>query len=65
MKGFFEFLMSEEVRGNLIAEAIGLAVVLVGSFALESGTVSFVVTLIGAVLMISATQQIMNKISKR
>ena len=64
MKKFLEFLKSKQIRGNLITAGIGLAIVVVGTWSIESKSVSFFVSLAGTVLVITSFHEIMNKVPK-
>lgn len=64
MKKLMEFLKSKEIRMYLIAEVIGFIIVLIGSFLIESKNMSFTVNIIGAILMLTSTQEIMSRVPK-
>lgn len=64
MKKLMEFLKSKEIRMYLIAEVIGFIIVLIGSFLIESKNMSFAVNIIGAILMLTSTQEIMSRVPK-
>ena len=64
MNSFIQFLKGKEIRGHLVTAGIGFAIVLIGTFAIESKNVSFFINLFGAVAMITAVHEIMNKVPK-
>ncbi|WP_303864178.1 hypothetical protein [Alkalibaculum bacchi] len=64
MGKFIKFLKSKEIRVHLITAAIGFIIVLIGSFFVESKNMSFTVNIIGTILMLTSTQEIMNKVPK-
>ncbi len=64
MKNFIKFLKSKEIRMYLITAAIGFIIVLIGSLLVESKNMSFTVNIIGTILMLTSTQEIMNKTPK-
>lgn len=61
---FFTFITSQAVRRHLITSLIGMIIMLVGIFIVKSNKISLVVNFIGAVMVFTASEEIIKNIPK-